>query len=86
MYDKRITVSDAKKFMKNMGLDINDYKFNFNDLVKGMNVELEHGKGNSLTNVSDDNIMITGKIALAHLLEGYNYYDLLDIMEKYLLN
>jgi hypothetical protein len=82
---QKITLNDAKKFVKMMGLNMNKYKFSINDLKKGMNVELEHGKTSKLTNVTNNDIMMTGKIALAHLLEGYNYYSLLDIMEKFLL-
>ena len=33
----------------------------------GMNVELEHGKVNEFTNVTNDDLLTTGKIAYAHL-------------------
>jgi hypothetical protein len=47
-----------------------------------MDIELEHGTIDSNTNVSDDDPLITGKIALAHLNEFPDYYDRLDKMEK----
>ena len=47
-----------------------------------MDVELEHGTCDPNTNVSDDDPLITGKIALAHLNEFPDYYDRLDNMEK----
>lgn len=50
-------------------------KFSLDDLVTGINIELEHGTINSLTNVTNDNLIVTMKIALAHLLEFPNYYN-----------
>ena len=40
-----------------------------------MNIELEHGLVNGTTNVTNDNLTTTGKIALAHLMEYPNYYN-----------
>ena len=40
-----------------------------------MNVELEHGYVNPNTNVTNDDLLITAKIALAHLKEYPNYYN-----------
>jgi len=48
----------------------------------GMDVELEHGKINELTNVTNDDPLLTGKIALAHLNEFSDYYDRLENMEN----
>lgn len=50
-------------------------KFSVNDLLEGINVELEHGKINSDTNVTNDDLEMTAKIALAHLNEFPNYYN-----------
>jgi hypothetical protein len=47
-----------------------------------MEVELEHGLGNILTNVTGDDPLITGKIALAHLHEFPDYYTRLEQMEE----
>jgi len=50
----------------------------------GMNVELEHGKVNEFTNVTNDDLLTTGKIAYAHLKEIPNYYEyLLDAESRY---
>lgn len=57
-------------------------KFNVDQFRRGMNVELEHGKRDPKTNVSNDDPLITGKIALAHLNEFPDYYDRLEKMEK----
>jgi len=46
-----------------------------------MDVELEHGTIDPLTNVTNDDPLMTGKIALAHLNEFPDYYDRLEKME-----
>jgi len=48
----------------------------------GLDVELEHGLVDSHTNISNDDPVITGKIALAHLNEFPDYYYRLSVMEK----
>lgn len=50
-------------------------KFSKEEFLDGMNIELEHGKVNKKTNVTNDNFLITAKIALAHLNEFPNYYN-----------
>ena len=70
-------------------LAINFEKFTIYDFLTGMNIELEHGKINPETNVTDDDIIMTSKIALAHLNEYNNYYNEeygLPAFEKYLKN
>jgi hypothetical protein len=47
-----------------------------------MEVELEHGLHDLLTDVTDDDPVVTGKIALAHLNEFPDYYDRLERMEQ----
>jgi hypothetical protein len=47
-----------------------------------MSVELEHGVRDLATNVSDDDPVVTGKIALAHLNEFPDYYTCLKEMES----
>ncbi len=47
----------------------------------GMEVELEHGLHDLLTNVTDDDPVVTAKIALAHLSEFPDYYTRLERME-----
>lgn len=49
----------------------------------GLEVELEHGtKLSKITNITRDNIEITAKIALAHLIEYPDYYQRLKEMEN----
>jgi len=57
-------------------------KFDFEQFRMGMDVELEHGTIDPLTNVTNDDPILTGKIALAHLKEFPDYYTRLAKMEK----
>lgn len=63
-------------------LGVNWTSFDVDQFWRGMHVELEHGTRDLLTNVTGDDKLITGKIALAHLKEFPDYYDRLEKMEK----
>lgn len=67
------TIQDALFFINELGIKLD--KFSIKDLLVGMNIELEHGLINETTNVTNDNLTTTGKIALAHLMEYPNYYN-----------
>ena len=69
MYD----LNDAYYAASLLGIKFD--KFSPENLLEGMNVELEHGLINPKTNVTDDDLIMTAKIALAHLDEFPNYYD-----------
>ena len=56
-------------------LNIDFDKFTIDEFLDGLNIELEHGKINPKTNVTDDDLIKTAKIALAHLNEYSNYYN-----------
>lgn len=56
-------------------LDVNFDKFSPEEFLDGINIELEHGYVDSMTNVTNNNLILTAKIALAHLNEFPNYYN-----------
>lgn len=56
-------------------LNINFDKFTPEEFLDGMNIESEHGKVNTKTNVTNDDLITTAKITLAHLNELPNYYN-----------
>ena len=56
-------------------LNVKFDKFTIEEFLDGINIELEHGTVNSLTNVTNDDLLLTAKIALAHLNEFPNYYN-----------
>lgn len=68
-----ITEEQAKEVANK--LNVNFDLFPIEDFITGLNIELEHGKVNSITNVTNDDLILTGKIALAHLNEFPNYYN-----------
>ncbi len=77
---QKFSQNEAKKVGET--LDIKWDKFDIEQFRRGMDIELEHGKINPNTNVSNDDPLTTGKIALAHLNEFPDYYTRLDNMEK----
>jgi hypothetical protein len=64
-----------------LGIDFAVEKFTLEDFRAGMAVELEHGRRDPATNVTGDDPITTGKIALAHLREMPDYYTRLARME-----
>ena len=67
--------SDNEIMMVAKYLNIDFSKFPFEDFKRGINIELEHGKENMNTDVTDNDLIKTAKIALAHLNEFPNYYN-----------
>lgn len=56
-------------------LNITFDKYPLEDLITGIYIELEHGTVNPITNVTNDDLLLTTKIALAHLNEFPDYYN-----------
>jgi len=77
---KRFTAKEAKEIGEKLGIKWD--KFDVEQFRMGLDVELEHGTRDPKTNVTNDNALMTGKIALAHLNEFPDYYMRLEKMEK----
>ena len=77
---KQFSFDESKKIGEKLGLTWD--KFDVNKFQRGLNVELEHGLINPATNITNDDPILTGKIALAHLNELPDYYDRLEKMEE----
>ena len=77
---KHFTIEEAKRIGEQ--LDINWSRFDIEQFRMGMDVELEHGTIDPHINVTNDDPLMTGKIALAHLNELADYYTRLEAMEK----
>jgi hypothetical protein len=73
---------EARRVGTQIGIDWTSAPFDVEQFRIGMNVELEHGVRDLATNVSDDDPVVTGKIALAHLNEFPDYYTRLKEMES----
>lgn len=74
------TAEQAKQIGEQLG--INWSRFDVEQFRMGMDVELEHGTVDPRTNVTNDDPLMTGKIALAHLNEIDDYYTRLEKMEE----
>lgn len=77
---KNFTTAQALEIGNALGIDWS--KFDVEQFRMGLNVELEHGRKDPATDVTGDDAMTTGKIALAHLNEFPDYYTRLARMEK----
>ena len=77
---KHFTAEEAEQIGERLGIDWS--KFDVEQFRMGMDVELEHGTVDPSTNVTNDDPLATGKIALAHLNEIRDYYTRLEKMEK----
>jgi len=77
---KHFAVSEAKDIGEKLGIKWD--KFDVEQFRMGMEVELEHGLRDPATNVTNNDSLTTGKIALAHLNEFPDYYTRLEKMEK----
>jgi DNA-directed RNA polymerase alpha subunit len=64
-----------------VGIDWASSPFDVEQFRIGMDVELEHGTQDPETNVTDDDLITTAKIARAHLNEFPDYYSRLSVME-----
>lgn len=81
MSEKKVfTTEQAQEIGSKLG--INWSKFDIEQFRMGMDVELEHGTEDSHTDVTGNDPLVTGKIALAHLNEFPDYYTRLEKMEK----
>lgn len=78
--EKVFTYDQAKKLGEDLG--INWSKFDVEQFRMGLDVELEHGIRDTQTNVTNNDPIITAKIALAHLNEFPDYYTRLEVMEE----
>jgi hypothetical protein len=75
------SAEEARRIGEEIGIDWSSTPFDVDQFRMGMDVELEHGLRDLLTNVTDSDPVVTGKIALAHLKEFPDYYTRLAKME-----
>jgi hypothetical protein len=77
----RFSAEDARAAGELIGIDWATSPFDVEQFRMGMDVELEHGTRDLQTNVTDDDVNVTAKIARAHLNEFPDYYTRLAVME-----
>ena len=78
--EKRTTLEEARSVGDEIGVDWD--RFKLEQFRIGMDVEYEHGAHDPQTDVTGDDPILTGKIALAHMKEFPDYYERLQRMEK----
>lgn len=76
---QRITAAAAKQVGRKLGVDWT--KIDLEQFRRGLEVELEHGARDPETDVTNNDMELTGKIAWAHLKEFPDYYTRLDRLE-----
>jgi hypothetical protein len=76
---RTISMAEARDIGARLGLDW--AKIDLEQFRRGLEVELEHGAHDAETNVTGDDLVVTGKIAWAHLKELSDYYTRLDQLE-----
>lgn len=76
---RRISAEEARQVGTALGIDWKDVELE--QFRRGLEVELEHGARDPETNVTGDDLGLTGKIAWAHLKEFRDYYTRLDRLE-----
>ena len=76
------TADQARAVALELGVDPDEAGFDIEQFRRGMQVELEHGRRDPATDVTHDDPIVTGKIALAHIRELPDYYDRLEAMER----
>jgi len=75
------SLDDARRIAGILGIDFTTSAFDIEEFHAGLAVELEHGRRDPATDVTGDDPVVTGKIALAHLREMPDYYTRLAAME-----
>jgi hypothetical protein len=76
---RRTTTEEARRVGDEIGVDWS--RFDLEPFRSGMDVEFEHGSHDPQTDVTHDDPIVTGKIALAHMKEFPDYYERLERME-----
>jgi hypothetical protein len=78
---RSFTRGEALSIAQTLSIDLEHGPFDLDQFRIGLDVELEHGTRDLDTNVTGDDPILTGKIALAHLREMPDYYTRLALME-----
>ena len=79
---KSFSADEARRIGEQIGIEWGSAPFDVEQFRSGMDVELEHGLHDPETNVTNDDAVTTGRIALAHLNEFPDYYTRLEKMEE----
>lgn len=79
---RSFTSDEALAIATQLGVDFGALGCDLEQFRMGLGVELEHGPRDPETDVSGNDPLVTGKIALAHLTEFPDYYTRLAVLER----
>lgn len=79
MTKRTFSTNEAREIGALVGIDFE--KYDLEQFRLGLAIELEHGSRDPETNVTNDDLATTAKIAWAHLKEMPDYYTRLSAME-----
>lgn len=77
---QKTSAQEARRIGDEIGVDWN--RVDLEQFRAGLDVEFEHGSHDPQTDVTGDDPILTGKIALAHIKEFPDYYQRLERMEE----
>lgn len=80
--EPHFTREEALEVARVLGVNTQSICFDIEEFHRGLNVELEHGLVNPLTNITNNDPILTGKIVLAHLNIAPDYYTRLSRMRR----
>ncbi len=80
--ERSFTTEEARAIATELGIDFGALGCDLEQFRMGLDVELEHGQRDPETDVSGNDPIVTGKIALAHLTEFPDYYTRLAVLER----
>lgn len=78
----KLSVNQEQAYIIGNSLNVNWNKVDIHQFRRGLEVELEHGLIDDSTDVTHNDMLLTGKIALAHLNELDDYYSRLELIEN----
>ena len=79
MNKRKVSADEAKRIGDTLA--INWDTIDLEEFRRGIEVEFEHGAHDPETNVTNDDVVLTGKIAWTHLKEFPDYYARLARLE-----
>jgi Protein of unknown function (DUF5661) len=82
MSTREFTEEEARTIGERVGIDWASGDVDLEQFRMGLAIELEHGSHDPTTDVTHDDEVMTGRIALAHLKEIGDYYTRLAAMER----
>ena len=82
MSNREFSDEDAREIGERIGIDLQAGDVDLEQFRMGLSIELEYGRQDLATKVTNDDELIAGKIALAHPRDIPDYYTRIEAMER----